>query len=105
MCSEIECEIITLEFPKNKSILTTGSEFTIHLNNMVQEAWITSVQDEYDEKENTFKKTNFLKAWSKGIVHIALKNGDPIYCEKFTVLPKLGRFFLGDDEQMYPLQN
>lgn len=99
VCSEIECEITILDLPKSKSILTSGSEFVIYLHNVIQEAWITSIQEELDEKnENTSKKINFLKPWSKGIVHIALKNGDPIYCEKYSLLPKLGKFFLQDED-------
>jgi len=98
ICSLIECKITILDLQEDTSF-TVGSEFVIYLHNIIQDSRIISIQEECREKEKTSKKLKSLGSWSKGIVRIALNNGDPICCEKFSVVPKLGRLFLYDGFQ------
>ena len=110
VCNEAECEISITELPEHKSIMSNGYNCVIHLHSALEEIYIKEIKSriinkqtfltfiaEYNKTEDKFKPAKYLKSGSIGKVIIATKSNNPLCCEKFDVMPHLGRFTLRDE--------
>jgi len=95
VCQEFEAQITVLELPEHKQIMSSGYSCVIHLHAALEEVFINEVKAEVDRKTKTKKNATFLKAGSQGIVRITSKNA--LCCEKYDIMPQLGRFTLRDE--------
>lgn len=97
ICNVMECEINILELPEHKPIMSTGYSCVMHLHSALEEIFIKDIVAEYD-KDKQKKTAKFLRSGSNALVRIETIN-NPVCCEKYDVMPQLGRFTLRDEEK------
>jgi Translation elongation factor EF-1alpha (GTPase) len=103
----MECEVNILELPEHKPIMSSGYSCVMHIHAALEEVFIKEIMGRYIpilifnvlaeyDKDNQLKTVKFFRSGSRGIVRIQTMN-NPICCEKFEVMPQLGRFTLRDE--------
>lgn len=94
--SELEAVLVILELPKEKSLLTAGTEAVLHCHTSVEECSVSELIAEIDLKTNTEgkKRPTFVKSGAG--VRLRLVLSKAICVEEFGVVPQLGRFTLRD---------
>ena len=109
VCNEIECDIAVTQLPGRKPILSSGFSCMLYIHHAAHKVCIKRVIGinlceiilnliaEYTNVGHNPKSVRYLKSESEGKVVIATTSNIPICCEKFEVLPNLGRFTLRDE--------
>ena len=95
-----EAEIETLELLESKMIICKGYSCVMHCHTFADDIVIKDLLNVTEKnlssgKLETKDAPKFIKSFSKAKVRISCKV--PLACEKFEVLPQLGRFTLRDE--------
>jgi peptide chain release factor subunit 3 len=91
---EIEAELMLLNLPEHKSILSTGYMSVMHLHSAIEDAHISGIICSI-ENGKKIPNCSFLKSNMVAIVRIRINV--PVSVEKYSDNPQLGSFTLRDE--------
>lgn len=94
-----EAEMNLMELIDYKPIMSKGYQAILHMHTIAMDCLVKDILEATEKspagEEVTRKVPGFVRSYAKVIVRIQTKY--PIACEKYDVLPQLGRFTLRDE--------